>query len=270
MTNVSVQDWPGLAPTGQRTPHDPFVTRTTDEERLHRKQRLAAAFRIFGHYGFDEGAAGYITVRDPEFPDCFWVNPFAMSYRMIRVRDLVLVDANGSVIDGSWPVSLSAVKIHGAVHSARPDVTAVAHAHSMYSKTFASLHRPLHPITQDACIFFEDHGLCVDHGRGVANNDDEGERVASAIGPHKAAIIKDHGIFTVGQSVDEAVFWFVSLEHSCQAELLAMAAAEPHSIAPDLARTIHDQVGSPIAGWYSAQPMFDWIIATQPDLLDEG
>ena len=49
---------------------------TVEEERLHRKQRLAAGFRLFGKFGFDEGVAGHITARDPERLDHFWVNPF--------------------------------------------------------------------------------------------------------------------------------------------------------------------------------------------------
>ena len=51
---------------------------TVEDERLHRKQRLAAAFRLFAKYGYDEGVAGHITARDPERLDHFWVNPFGM------------------------------------------------------------------------------------------------------------------------------------------------------------------------------------------------
>ena len=70
----------------------PVTFATVADERLHRKQKLAAALRIFGRVGFGEGVAGHITVRDPEFPDLFWVNPFAVSFRHIRVSDLILVD----------------------------------------------------------------------------------------------------------------------------------------------------------------------------------
>ncbi|MEU5882415.1 class II aldolase/adducin family protein [Spirillospora sp. NPDC047279] len=255
---------------GERTPHEPFAARTPAEERLHRKQRLAAAYRVFAHYGFDEGAAGYITARDPERTDCFWVNPFPMSFRQVRVRDLQLVDSAGEVLVGDWPVSRSALMIHSQVHAARPEVVCVAHAHSMYGKTFASLHRPLQPITQDACIFFEDHGVGTDDAGRVANNAEVGKRITEAIGGNKAAIVGNHGIFTVGESVDEAAFWFVSMEHSCQAELMATAAGEPRLIPPETARAIRGHVGFPLAGWYSAQPIFDWVIATQPDCLDEG
>ena len=57
---------------------------TVEEERLHRKQRLAAAFRLFGQFGFDEGVAGHITARDPERLDHFWVNPLGMSFKQIK------------------------------------------------------------------------------------------------------------------------------------------------------------------------------------------
>src|ERR1700704_233132 len=82
------------------------------QERLHRKERLAAAFRLFARYGFDEGVAGHITARDPERPDCFWVNPFGVYFGPIRVSDLVLVDDRGEVIEGNRPVNTAAFAIH--------------------------------------------------------------------------------------------------------------------------------------------------------------
>ncbi|MGH9184576.1 MAG: class II aldolase/adducin family protein [Acidimicrobiales bacterium] len=248
-------------------PRNPFVERTPDEERQHRKERLAAAFRIFGRLGFDEGVAGHITARDPERPDHFWVNPFGMSFKQIRVGDLILVNHQGEVVEGTWPVNQAAFAIHSQVHAARPDVVAAAHSHSVYGKSFASLHRYLRPLTQDACIFFEDHGLYTEYG-GVANDVEEGKRIAAAVGDCKAAILANHGLITVGQSVDEALFWFVTMERTCQAELLAMAAGDPKPIPDDVARQVYDLVGSSLAGWFSAQPLLDWILAEQPDLLN--
>jgi Class II Aldolase and Adducin N-terminal domain len=63
-------------------------TASFEEERLHRKQRLAATFRLFGRYGFDQGLAGHVTVRDPEHPDRFWINPLAKHFSLMRVSDL--------------------------------------------------------------------------------------------------------------------------------------------------------------------------------------
>src|ERR1700682_3746916 len=77
---------------------------TVEDERLHRKQRLAAGFRLFGKFGFDEGVAGHITGRDPEHLDHFWVHPFGLSFKQIRVSDLIRVDRNGDVVEGSAAV----------------------------------------------------------------------------------------------------------------------------------------------------------------------
>jgi ribulose-5-phosphate 4-epimerase/fuculose-1-phosphate aldolase len=248
-------------------PHGAPVEKLPAEERLWRKQRLAAAFRLFGRFGFDEGVAGHITARDPERLDHFWVNPFGRSFKQITVNDLILVNHDGEVVEGHAPVNRAAFAIHSRIHAARPDVVAAAHSHSVHGKAFSSLRRELRPLTQDACIFFEDHALFNDY-TGVVEDPLEGQRLAAALGPHKAAILANHGLLTVGHTVDEALFWFVTMERTCQAELLAMAAGDPVSIPDDVARLTYRQVGSHVAGWFSAQPLFDWILAQEPDLLD--
>src|SRR5271157_2720243 len=200
-----------------------------EDERLHRKQRLAAAFRLFSKFGFDEGVAGHITARDPERLDHFWVNPFGMHFGHITTSDLILVNHVGEVVEGDRPVNGAAFAIHSQVHAARPDVVAAAHAHSMYGKSWASLGRLLDPITQDACAFYEDHGLFADF-TGVVYETSEGERIAKAVGPHKAAILRNHGLLTVGETVEEAAWWFITMDRSCHAQLLAEAAGEPVKI----------------------------------------
>src|SRR2546426_8250210 len=91
---------------------------TVEEERQHRKQRLAAAFRLFARFGFDEGVAGHITARDPERRDHFWVNPFGMHFGQIRVSDLILVNHRGEVVEGKYPRNAAAFAIHSQGHAA--------------------------------------------------------------------------------------------------------------------------------------------------------
>lgn len=237
------------------------------EERLHLKQRLAASFRLFGRFGFSEGVAGHITARDPEFPDRFWVNPFGMSFNLIRVSDLICVDHDGNVVEGEYFVNQAAFAIHSEVHAARPDVIAAAHAHSVYGKTWSSLGRPLDPITQDACAFYNDHVL-FDDFTGVVLDTEEGKRIAHALGDTKAAILRNHGNLTVGQTVDEAVWWFITMERTCQAQLLAEAAGTPVLIDDKSAAVTYDQVGTSGAGWFSFQPLYEWITRAEPDLFD--
>ena len=252
-----------------RAPHRFPTFEDVDAERRHRKQRLAAAFRVFGRFGFDEGVAGHITVRDPGQPDHFWVNPFGMNFKQIRVRDLLLVDDHGEVIDGNWPVNKAAFAIHSQIHAARPDVVAAAHSHSPYGKTFSMLRRPLEPLSQDACAFYGDHAVYGEYNGAVLDLE-EGKRIAAVLGDAKAVILANHGLLTVGTtSVDEAAWWFITLERSCQAQLMAEAAGTPVAIDHDTATKTAAQAGPPLAGWRAFQPLYEWIVEIEPNLLDE-
>jgi ribulose-5-phosphate 4-epimerase/fuculose-1-phosphate aldolase len=238
------------------------------EERRHRKQRLAAAFRLFGKFGFDEGAAGHITARDPELLDHFWVNPLGVNFKQMCVKDLMLVNSRGEAVEGEARLNKAAFVIHSAIHAARPDVIAAAHAHSVHGKAWSSLRRPLDPLTQDACAFYGDHVVFADY-TGVVYDTEDGKRIAHALGDCKAAILSNHGLLTVGHSVDEAAWWFITMERSCQAQLLAEAAGSPVIIDEDQAEKTAKQVGGHASGQRQFQPLYDWIVAQQPDLLDE-
>ncbi|KAF2036642.1 class II aldolase/adducin domain-containing protein [Setomelanomma holmii] len=238
---------------------DPF------KARAYLKGRLAAAFRIFGKYGYDEGVAGHITLRDPVDPTTFWVNPFGVAFSLMKASDLILVNAHGKVIDGG-PVRLlntAAYMIHHAVHEARPDVMCAAHSHTIYGRAFCSLGRKLDTITQDSCAFHNDH-VVYQSFNGVVLAEEEGKNIAKALGGAKAALLQNHGPLTVGGSVEEAVFWFVSLDKCCKAQLLADAAAggrgeKTIAIDEEDAVYTYKTVGTPKAGWFSAKPLFDVI-----------
>ena len=246
------------------------VRDSIEAERLHRKQQLAGAFRVFGKFGFSEGVAGHITARDPGNPHHFWVNPFGVSFNKIKVSDLILVNEKGDIIEGKHVMlNKAAFAIHSRIHEARPDVVAAAHAHSIYGKTWSTFGKLLDPITQDACAFFEDHGLYDDY-TGVVNEADEGDRIGEALGDKKAAILKNHGLLTVGGSVEEVAWWFISMERCCQSQILAASTGmKVHPIDDETARKTRDyEVGFPIAGWFSYQPIWQDIVSAFPDLLE--
>jgi ribulose-5-phosphate 4-epimerase/fuculose-1-phosphate aldolase len=236
------------------------------EDRLHRKQRLAAAFRLFSKFGFSEGVAGHITVRDPDEPHHFWVNPYGMSFNLIRASDLICVDEHGTVVHGDRPVNRAAFAIHGGLHVGSPDVVAAAHAHSVYGKAFSSLRYMVEPLTQDACAFYQDHVRF--QGNVVVLDFHEGRQISETMNGAKAAILNNHGLLTVGQTVDEAAWWFITMERSCQAQLAAMAAGTPVPLNHEESLEVRSQIGTPYAGWFQFQPLYDMIVAEQPDLLD--
>lgn len=266
--SAAQDDLVGAATTGQHLSMPlPPSFETVEEERMHRKVRLAAAFRMFSKAGLDEGVAGHITARDPEFPDSYWVNPFGMHFSLIKQSDLVRVDHTGQVVEGARAVNGAAVAIHCAVHAARPDVIGAAHAHGVHGKTLSALDMTVEPLTQDACAFYQDIGRH-DTYTGVVLDEAEGRRIGEALGSRKAVILANHGMLTVGQTVDSAAWWFLTLERTSQSQLMAYAAGTPRQIDHEAARHTYGQVGFELAGWFQFQPIFDRIFADNPDIVD--
>jgi ribulose-5-phosphate 4-epimerase/fuculose-1-phosphate aldolase len=244
---------------------------TLEQERLYRKQRLAAGYRLFGRFGFDMGGAGHITARDPEFPDQFWVNPFGVHFSRIKVSDLMLVNHHGEIVEppakAAPRLNQAAFAIHSELHKARPDVVAAAHSHSLYGKAWSALGRRLDPLTQDSAAFYDDHALFEEFS-GVVLDASEGEKIAKTLGARKAVILQNHGILTVGQSVEAAVWRYIAFENACQVQLLAEAAGQTKPMSEAVARHTAGQVGSEIGGLYAFQPYWDVVTEEEPDLFD--
>jgi ribulose-5-phosphate 4-epimerase/fuculose-1-phosphate aldolase len=242
-----------------------------EQERLYRKQRLAAGYRLFSRNGFDMGGAGHITARDPEFPDRFWVNPAGVHFSRITVSDLMLVDHHGEIVQppahAKPRLNRAAFAIHSELHKARPDVVAAAHSHSIYGKAWSTLGRLLDPLTQDSAAFYDDHSLFSEFS-GVVLDTSEGEKIGHALGHRKAVILQNHGILTVGATVESAVWWYLAMENACQTQLLAEAAGQTRPMPPEVARLTAQQVGSEAGGVYAFQPYWDIVTEEEPDLFD--
>lgn len=223
--------------------------------------------RLFALNGYDEGAGGHVTARDPVHTDHFWVNPFGRAFELVRVSDLLLVDHAGRVVAGEGRVNPAGYAIHSQIHAARPDVIAAAHTHSIHGRAWSALHRPLDPITQDACAFFGDHGVFGEY-TGVVLDEEEAGRIARALGGDKAIILVNHGLLTVGQSVEEAAWWFIAMDRCCQAQLLAEAAGQVRPISAESAMTAREQIGTPAMGRFNFRPLYQAIVHKQPDLLE--
>ncbi|MCI3132135.1 class II aldolase/adducin family protein [Phenylobacterium aquaticum] len=244
---------------------------SVEEERLHRKQRLAAGYRLFARNGFDMGGAGHITARDPEFPDQFWVNPAGVHFSRITVSDLMLVNHEGEIVQppahAKPRLNRAAFAIHSELHKARPDVVAAAHSHSLYGKAWSALGRLLDPITQDSAAFYDDHSIFTEFS-GVVLDTSEGEKIAQALGHRKAVILQNHGLLTVAHSVEAAVWRYLAMENACQAQLLAEAAGQTRPMQHHIAKLTAGQMGSEIGGIYAFEPYWEVVSEEEPDLFD--
>ena len=245
----------------------PDVQRSIEEERRHRKERLAGAFRMLAMFGMNHGVAGHITARDPERTDCFWVNPLFKHFATMTVSDLLLVDDQGQVVEGAGVLNNAAFAIHSRIHRARPDVVAAAHAHSTYGQIWSTTGRLLDPLTQDACAFYRSHGVFADY-TGVVLDVAEGDRIAGALGEGKAVVLQNHGLLTVGGSVEEAAWWFIAMEQACEVQVMAEAIGKPIQIDPAMAELTAAQTGTPIVGQVQFDYQWQRVIKDGDDFLN--
>ncbi|NDK89070.1 class II aldolase/adducin family protein [Gordonia desulfuricans] len=238
-----------------------------DEERHRRKVALVGGYRLLSRFGMDEGVAGHITARDPELSDHFWTARWGAYFGTVCPEDLILVNADGDIVEGSGPLNGATFAIHAAIHDKRPDVVGAVHAHGLYGKAFSAMGRELGAMTQDACAFYQDHILYPNYD-GVVFAAEEGRRIAAALGPRKAAILANHGHLTVGTTVESAVWWFITMERSMQAEMIALAAGTPTMLDHDTAVATGATVGGEAVGWFQYQSIIPRIVREQPDFAE--
>jgi len=185
-----------------------------EAERLHRKRQVALGYRIFASLRWGDLGDGHITARDPELTDHLWLLRYPVGFEAATVDDLVLVRPDGSVV-GDATINETAYHIHHPIHEARPDRVAVAHTHTAWGTPFCATGRPITPITQEACNFFDDWAYFDDEEVQVLGTAG-GQRIAEALGAKRAVLLRCHGLLTTGASVADSVAAFVLLERVCE------------------------------------------------------
>lgn len=194
------------------------------KHRQHILEHLSAAFRHWSREGYVLGISGHISVRDPEFPNCLWFNPLGLHFGLIKANDLLMVNIDsGAVVAGNRtrPPNAAGYLIHAPIHRARPDVHAICHAHTKYGKAWSVFGKRLEMLTQDACKFYGDAQAVYNSYGGVVLAKEEGEQIAKALGPAKGCVLRNHGLLTVGGTVDEAAWLFHSMEKACEGQILS-------------------------------------------------
>ncbi|BGO99631.1 hypothetical protein JCM10021v2_003307 [Rhodotorula toruloides] len=228
-----------------------------EEERQYLKERIALACRIFAQYGLDHHIAGHLTVRVPGEPDSFYVNPFSRSFKLMDAEDIITVSHTGDVIGGGKP---GRRVVNKAGFLTRPDVQAICHSHSTYGKAWSTLGLPLEYTTQDSCAFYGRQSVLDSFG-GVVLSKSEGARIAEKLGEGVLVVLQNHGLLTVGHTIDAAVARFILAEEQCRVSLLAHGAAQSLGtkviqIADEEAKFTSNQGEEPIA-YFMASGYFE-------------
>ena len=205
---------------------------TLAAQRSKRKTHVALGYRILAAQRWGDMGDGHISARDPERTDCFWFLRAGVSYHNATVDDLVLINPEGELVAGEGAINPAAYYIHTPLLAARPDVVSACHVHTGWGTPFSAEMRPIEPITQESCIFFEDHAIFDDEEVQIQSVA-AGARIAAALGDNMAVILRNHGLLTVGERVADAVGLFVTLERVCEAH---MKVRDPKPISPEAAR----------------------------------
>jgi len=241
--------------------------RSIADERAHRKRMCALGYRIFGAMRWGQLGDGHVSARDPELTDHFWLLDWGVPFGAATVDQLVLVGPDGEVKDaGGNPtgaVNTAGYNIHAPILAARPEAVSAAHTHTQFGTPWSANVEPFRAISQESCVFVFDQALFDDEEVEVLTIDG-GKRIAAALGDHKLVILRNHGLLTVGHSVEEAVGWFVMAERVGEVHVKA---PNGRPISDEAAAVAASTLAAPEVGWR----VFQWLqrtVVPDPSVVD--
>ncbi|MGI9419040.1 MAG: class II aldolase and adducin N-terminal domain-containing protein [Geminicoccaceae bacterium] len=195
---------------------------------------LAAAFRWTARLDMHEGVANHYSLAVSDDGKRFLMNPDARHFSRIKASELLLLDVDDpETMNRPDAPDPTAWCIHGRLHAALPQARCVLHAHPKCATVLACLEDSrILPIDQTTARFFE--RMAIDDGyTGMALADEEGDRLAAALGDKSVLMMGNHGVMVVGQSVAEAFDTLFYLERAAQTMVLAYQTGQPLRVLPD-------------------------------------
>lgn len=241
-------NFPGVEPYGTQ--------RSLEAERAHRKRMTALGYRLFAAFRWGQSGDGHISARDPELTDHFWLLDWGVPFQQATVDRLVLVAPDGKVLDAdgapTGAVNTAGYNIHAPLLAARPDVVSAAHTHTPFGTPWSANVEPFRAISQESCGFVFDQALYDDEEVEVLSSDG-GHRIAAALGQRKLAILRNHGLLTVGPTVEDAVGCFVMAERVAEVHVKAPAGKAISDEAAKVAASTMEPAG---VGWR----WFQWLV----------
>lgn len=234
-------------------------TRTMTDAEWAARQQLAACYRIFAMFGWDELIFNHITVKLDE-PGAFLINPYGMHFGEVTASSLVKIDIDGNKLDADnpWHVNRAGFVQHSLFHRHLPDAHAIIHTHTTATVAVCSLEGGLQPVNFYACNFIGQVGY---HDfEGVTVRDEEGPRLLKALGDKRILLLRNHGPVVMGKTLPDAFVKYWALQRACEHQLATMSMGTPITVPPEVI-AVHqrDIVGTAIPGG-SGQAEFDAMV----------
>lgn len=194
---------------------------------------LAACYRVFDHLGWSESIYNHISLRVPGEDAAFLINPFGLLYDEVSASNLVKIDIDGNVLDGSaFPVNKAGFTQHAYFHRHLPKAHAICHTHTTETMAVCALEGGLQPTNFYACAFIGQIGY---HDfEGVTVRPEEGDRLIANLGDKRVLMLRNHGPVVMGQTVAEMFFTHWALQSACEIQLATLAMGKPVTVPPEV------------------------------------
>jgi ribulose-5-phosphate 4-epimerase/fuculose-1-phosphate aldolase len=195
---------------------------TCSPEEWKLREELAACYRLIAHFRMSDLIFTHISLRLPGPDHHFLINPYGLMFDEISASNLVKIDLSGYPVEPTpYKVNPAGFVIHSAIHAAREDAQCVLHTHTRAGCAVAAQACGLLPLNQMSMEF---HGRIGYHDyEGIALSFDEQQRLVHDLGEHSVLMLRNHGLLTVGQSVQQAFLRMYYLEKACDIQLAAQA-----------------------------------------------
>jgi L-fuculose-phosphate aldolase len=186
------------------------------------KRKMINAGRVLVAQGHDDFTRGHISVRLPDNPLLFFMKPHSLGLDEITLENILTINLEGEVVAGTSRRH-SEVFIHSEIFKARPDVQCVLHTHPPYSIALSSTDRPLKCFNQGGALFYKSLGRYQDT-INLIRTKEMGKGVARDLGPHRAVLLKNHGIVVTARTIEELVVGAIMLEEAARIQFIAEGA----------------------------------------------
>jgi ribulose-5-phosphate 4-epimerase/fuculose-1-phosphate aldolase len=207
-------------------------SRTKTEANL--RKQLAYLYRIFEHYNWCDLIVTHLSVRVPN-EEALLILPFGLSFDEITPDNLIKVDFDGNILESKFgfPINNNGTTVHRAIYRNNPEINCILHTHSYYGVTVSNLTEDLLLLDQVAMMFYGKVGYH-DFDTLFINDHAQDQLLKDMQGNH-SIILKNHGLLTVGKSIEEAFWFHYYLETTCKIHVLTRSTGCMIQLPPEVA-----------------------------------
>ena len=234
-------------------------TRTMPDAERAARQELAACYRVFAMFGWDELIFNHITVKLDE-PGAFLINPYGMHFSEVTASSLVKVDIDGNKLDADnpWHVNRAGFVQHSLFHRELHDAHCIIHTHTTATVAVCALEGGLLPVNFYACNFI---GQIAYHDfEGVTVRDEEGPALLNSLGSKRIMMLRNHGPVVMGKTLPDAFIKYWALQRACEHQVATLSMGAPLHVSQEVIAVHQRDIGQTAIPGGSGRAEFDAMV----------